>query len=117
VTSTLSAGCHEIIRDWGAICVTGARDVIEVLSFPGDEPPGRARGPVLPRDALDPVTRQVLEAVPARAGRGPARIAVVAGVGFDTAMRCLGALAAAGFVERSDRGWRIRSGPAGHDRG
>jgi DNA processing protein len=108
VTSTLSAGCHDIIRDWGAICVTGAWDVMEVLSFPGDEPPGRARGPVLPRDALDPVTRQVLEAVPARAGRGPARIAVVAGVGFDTAMRCLGALAAAGFVERSDRGWRMR---------
>ena len=114
VTSMLSAGCHEIIRDWGAVCVTGARDVMEVLSFPGDEPPGRARGPVLPHDALDPVTRQVLEAVPARAGRGPARIAVVAGVGFDTAMRCLGALAAAGFVERNDRGWRIRSGPAGH---
>jgi DNA processing protein len=117
VTSGLSAGCHEIIRDWGAICVTGARDVTEVLSFPGDELPGRARGPVLPRDALDPVTRQVLEAVPARAGRGPARIAVVAGVGFDTAMRCLGALAAAGFVERTDRGWRLRSGPAGHGRG
>jgi DNA processing protein len=113
VTSTLSAGCHDIIRDWGAVCVTGAWDVMEVLSFPGDEPPGRARGPVLPRDALDPVTRQVLEAVPARAGRGPARIAVVAGVGFDTAMRCLGALAAAGFVERSDRGWRIRRGFGG----
>jgi len=117
VTSGMSAGCHEIIRDWGAICVTGARDVTEVLSFPGDELLGRARGPVLPRDALDPVTRQVLEAVPARAGRGPARIAVVAGVGFDTAMRCLGALAAAGFVERTDRGWRMRSGAAGHDRG
>jgi DNA processing protein len=117
VTSMLSAGCHEIIRDWGAICVTGAQDVMEVLSFPGDEPPGRARGPVLPPDALDPVTRQVLEAVPARAGRGPARIAVVAGVGFDTAMRCLGALAAAGFVERTDRGWRMRSRSAGHDRG
>ena len=113
VTSMLSAGCHEIIRDWGAVCVTGAWDVMEVVSFPGDEPPGRARGPVLPRDALDPVTRQVLEAVPARAGRGPARIAVVAGVGFDTAMRCLGVLAAAGFVERSDSGWRIRRGPAG----
>jgi len=117
VTSGMSAGCHEIIRDWGAICVTGARDVTEVLSFPGDELLGRARGPVLPRDALDPVTRQVLEAVPARAGRGPARIAVVAGVGFDTAMRCLGALAAAGFVERTDRGWRMRNGAAGHDRG
>ena len=116
VTSMLSAGCHEIIRDWGAICVTDAHDVLEVVSFPSDGPSGRARGPVLPRDALDPVTRQVLEAVPARAGRGPARIAVMAGVGFDTAMRCLGALAAAGFVERNDRGWRIRREQAGHAR-
>jgi DNA processing protein len=114
VTSALSAGCHEIIRDWGAVCVTGARDVIDVLAFPGDEPPDRPRGPVLPRDVLDPVMRQVLEAVPARAGRGPARIAVAAGVGFDTVMRCLGALAAAGFVERCDRGWRMRRGPGGH---
>jgi DNA processing protein len=115
VTSALSDGCHEIIRDWGAVCVTGARDVMEVVSFPGDEPPGRARGPVLPRDELDPVTRCVLEAVPARAGRGPARIAVAAGVGFDTVMRCLGSLAAAGFVERCDRGWRMRRGPAGRE--
>jgi DNA processing protein len=115
VTSALSAGCHEIIREWGAVCVTGARDVMELLSFPADEPAGRARGPVLPRDVLDPVTRRVLEAVPGRAGRGPARIAVAAGVDFDTAMRCLGALAAAGFVERCNRGWRIRSTPAGHD--
>jgi DNA processing protein len=112
VTSDLSAGCHDIIRNWGAVCVTGAEDVIELLSFPADDPPDRPRGPVLPRDLLDPVTRQVLEAVPIRAGRGPARIAVAAGVGFDAAMRCLGALAAAGFVERCDRGWRIRRDPA-----
>jgi len=112
VTSQLSAGCHEIIRDWGAVCVTGARDVMELLSLPGEDVPGRGRGPVLPRDRLDPVTSRVLEAVPARVGRGPARIAVAAGVDFDTAMRCLGALAAAGFVERCDKGWRIRRAPA-----
>ena len=62
----------------------------------------------MPRDLLDPVTSQVLDAVPARAGRGPARIAVTAGVDFDTVLSCLGALAAAGFVERCDRGWRLR---------
>ena len=50
----------------------------------------------------------MLEAVPARAGRGPARIAVSAGVDFDTVLRCLGGLAAGGFVERCDRGWRLR---------
>jgi DNA processing protein len=109
VTSPASAGCHEIIREWGAVCITGARDVLEHLAFPGEDlPAARERGPVLPRDELDPVSQRVLEAVPARAGRGPARIAVSAGVDFDTVMRCLGGLAAGGFVERCDRGWRLR---------
>lgn len=108
VTSAASAGCHQIIREWGAICVTCARDVMELLAFPGDQAPDRPRGPVLPRDALDPVTAAVLDAVPARVGWGPARIAVKAGVDFDTAMQSLGALAAGGFVERSTRGWRLR---------
>ena len=31
VTSAQSAGCHEAIREWGAVCVTGARDVMELL--------------------------------------------------------------------------------------
>jgi len=112
VTSAQSAGCHEMIRDWGAVCVTSALDVMEMLEFATDEPagrdPGRPRQPVLARDLLDPDSIRVLEAVPARAGKGPARIAIAAGVDFDTVMRCLGGLAAAGFVERCDRGWRLR---------
>jgi DNA processing protein len=112
VTSAQSAGCHEIIRDWGGVCVTSAGDVMELLALPGDEARGLGRpGPVLPRDQLDPVLSQVLDAVPARVGRGPARIAVAAGVDFDTVMTCLGALAAGGFVERCDRGWRVRRQP------
>jgi len=111
VTSTQSAGCHEVIRDWGAICVTGAQHVIELLSL--DEPAEHRPGPVLPRDLLDPVTSRILDAVPSRAGWGPARIAAAAGVDFDTALSCLGALAAAGFVERCDRGWRLQRPPKG----
>jgi len=112
VTSTQSAGCHEAIRDWGAVCVTSAHDVMQMLDFategPAEREPGRARKPVLARDLLDPDSTRVLEAVPDRAGKGPARIAIAAGVDFDTVMRCLGGLAAAGFVERCDRGWRLR---------
>ena len=112
VTSAHSAGCHDMIRDWGAVCVTSAVDVMEMLEFAADGPagqdPGGPRRPVLARDLLDPDSTRVLEAVPARAGTGPARIAVAAGVDFDTVMRCLGGLAAAGFVERCDRGWRLR---------
>lgn len=108
VTSAQSAGCHEIIREWGAICVTSAQDVMELVSFPTDHPSVPLPGPVLPRDQLDATLSRVLDAVPARAGHGPARIAVAAGVDFDQVMSCLGALAAAGFVERSERGWRLR---------
>ncbi len=99
---------HHFIREWGAVCVTGARDVIEVVSPSGDGLGPRRRGPACPRDSLDPVTRAVLEAVPARTGSGPAAVAVTAGVDLDTAIGCLGALAAAGFVERCVRGWRLR---------
>ena len=108
VTSTASAGCHLAIREWGAECVTGAADVLGQLAFDPDELAGRPGGPVLERDELDPVSRGVLEAVPARTGWGPARIAVSAGVDFDTVLRCLGQLAAGGYVERCARGWRVR---------
>jgi DNA processing protein len=110
VTSEQSAGCHELIREWGALCVTGARDVIEHISPAGSDLTGPRLGSAVPRDHLDPVTTAVLEAVPPRGGRGPASIAVLAGVDLDTALRCLGLLAAAGFVQRSAQGWRTRKG-------
>jgi DNA processing protein len=108
VTSEQSAGCHELIREWAALCVTGARDVVEHVSPAGTGMSGPRMGPAVPRDHLDPVTAAVLEAVPVRGGRGPASIAVLAGVDLDTALRCLGLLAAAGFVQRCDQGWRAR---------
>ena len=108
VTSEQSAGCHELIREWGAVLVTGARDVAGCVSPVGEEEHPPRLGPAVPRDSLDPVTTAVLEAVPMRAGRGPATIATVAGVDLDTALRCLGLLAAAGYVQRCEHGWRAR---------
>jgi DNA processing protein len=107
VTSDQSAGCHELIRDYGAMCVTCAGDVLEHVALASEELCGRLRnGPATPRDRLDPVARAVLEEVPVRGGRGPASIAVRAGIDLDTALGCLGALAADGFVERCGLGWR-----------
>jgi DNA processing protein len=116
VTSAQSEGCHEIIREWNALCVTRAQDVIENVSPAGEGLADRRRGPAFPRDDLDELTTAVLEAVPGSAGAGPAAIAVAAGTDLDTVLRCLGTLAAAGFVERCPRGWRLRrSRPGGHD--
>jgi DNA processing protein len=107
VTSEQSAGCHELIRDYGAMCVTCASDVAEHIALPeAGLSGGPRRGHATPRDALDEASMAVLEEVPVRGGRGPASIAVRAGVSLDTALRCLGMLAAAGFVERCELGWR-----------
>jgi DNA processing protein len=107
VTSEQSAGCHELIRDYGAMCVTCAGDVIEHVGPPGaGASEGPRRGASTARDLLDPAAVAVLEQVPVRGGRGPASIAVRADVDLDTAMRCLGLLAAGGFVQWSQQGWR-----------
>lgn len=111
VTSPTSAGCHTILREWGeAVCVTDASDVLDRVGLIGDDMAPERRGPVLDRDRLGPAARDVLEALPARGGVGAARIAVTAGVDLDTALTCLGALAAGGFVERCAKGWRLRRG-------
>lgn len=124
VTSAQSAGCHRIIREWGATCVTRADDIIELLSplsvqdalapgggleptsSPVSGPPGP--GSVPSRDDLDTDSARVLDALPARGGAGTSTIAVDAGVDIDTVLRCLGRLAGYGFIERGDGGWRLR---------
>jgi len=108
ITSEQSAGCHELIRECEATCVTGVGDVIEMISSLGDSDDGPVREPAVCAETLDPVTASVLGVLTSRSGRGPATIATLAGVDLDTAMRCLGLLAAAGYAERCDLGWRIR---------
>jgi DNA processing protein len=108
VTSEQSAGCHELIRDYGAMCVTCANDVLHHVGGPGATGGGLRLGPAVPRDGLDPVALAVLEELPMRGGRGPASVAVRAGVDLDTALRCLGLLAAGGFAERCEHGWRAK---------
>jgi len=124
VTSEQSAGCHRIIREWGAACVTCAADIIEMLTplgvadwmapaggpGPVPSPTSRpaSREPAPSRDQLDLDSARVLDALPARGAAGPSTIAVEAGVDLDTVLRCLGLLAGCGFIERCDRGWRLR---------
>jgi DNA processing protein len=114
ITSELSAGCHTVIREWQGMLVTSATDVIEHLSPLGSaagDPaarPGTDASALLGRDALDLEAAAVLDALPPRGGMGSVKIAARAGLDPDTVLRCLGALAAVGFAERCDQGWRLR---------
>lgn len=138
VTSDLSAGCHQIIRDWQGTLVTSATEVIEHLTpvgallaaettaaqttavettpaetavettAVGKQPGRRPAPPVLPRDQLDLDSARVLDALPRRGGLGTVRVAQRAGLAPATTATLLGQLATGGFVERCDDGWRLR---------
>ncbi len=70
-TSALSAGVHELLRG-EAVLVTDAAEVVELVGGMGELAPDR-RGPVLPRDLLEPAARRVLAALPGNRAAEPGR--------------------------------------------
>jgi len=74
VSSAASAGCHRLIREQGAVLVTEAAEVMELL--PGAAPAGDS--PYAVQDELDlfsPADRRVLDAVPPRSAATLATLA------------------------------------------
>ncbi|MFC4013047.1 DNA-processing protein DprA [Nonomuraea purpurea] len=114
ITSAQSAGCHKLLRERKAVCITSPEEMIDLVGVIGDDLATQTRPPAVPRDSLNEATRKVLDAIPTRGGAGPASIAVAAGVGLDTALSALGGLAAAGYIERTTRGWRLRKQPSSY---
>ncbi|MFI1015671.1 DNA-processing protein DprA [Streptomyces sp. NPDC020965] len=108
-TSGLSAGVHELLRGEGVL-VTDADDVAELVGEIGELAPDR-RGPVLPRDLLDPASARVLEALPAGGAVTVTRLAHGAGTTPDDTLGRLYELHALGFVERHGDEWRLARHP------
>ncbi|MCG5219054.1 DNA-processing protein DprA [Streptosporangium sp. KLBMP 9127] len=106
ITSEASQGCHHLLRQGKAQCVSSGEEAIDLVGAIGDDLAREVRGPVVPRDSLSSEARRVLDAIPTR-GAGPATIAVAAQVTLDTALSCLGNLAAAGYIRRTRQGWRV----------
>jgi DNA processing protein len=109
VTSAMSVGCHELLRDaeLGAVLVGNAAHVIEAVGRLGEdlaEPPAR---PVDRRDGLSDVAVRVLDACPVRNGVSPERLAATAGCDVLDVLRVLPALELADLVEWTGTGWRI----------
>ncbi|WP_020577669.1 DNA-processing protein DprA [Actinopolymorpha alba] len=107
VTSTTSAGVHRMVREGAAVLVTDADEIVEHIGRIGEDLAPRKAGEERSRDALDPRSRQVLEAVPVLRAGGVARIAEVAGVAADDVLGILGHLLLLGYVERQGNGWRL----------
>ncbi|MFD9096024.1 DNA-processing protein DprA [Streptomyces collinus] len=105
VTSGLSAGVHDMLRG-EAVLVTDAAEVAEVVGAMGELAPAR-RGPVLPRDLLEPAARDVLAALPGDRAAPAGEIACDAGTTPDDAIARLYELRALGYVERHGDGWKL----------
>ncbi|WP_320777672.1 DNA-processing protein DprA [Streptomyces sp. CRN 30] len=104
-TSALSAGVHELLRG-DAVLVSDAAEIAELVGDMGELAPDR-RGPVLPRDLLEPGARRVLAEVPARRAAPVEEIAHGAGTTADDVVGRLYELRSLGYVERHGDGWKL----------
>jgi DNA processing protein len=109
VTSAMSVGCHELIRNDGAVCVTRVEEVIEVVGRIGEDLADPRQGLFDPRDALSPDVRRVLDAVPKRQPATTSAIARSSGLPESVVRPALGALVAAALVEAGAGRYRLAS--------
>lgn len=116
VTSMVSAGCHRLLRESDAVCVTDAAEVIELVGDLGTDlaPPhpdadGRER-PGAPPEGLDPREARLFEALPLRGRTTVSRLARAAGLAESEVRTALAYLELAGLVAQEAGAWR-RSRP------
>lgn len=107
VTSMVSAGCHEAIRR-GAVCVTDAAEVVDLLGTVGADLAPEKVGAAVPTDDLPAHVRAVAEAMPLSKAVTVDRLCAVAGQDAATVMAALSTLELRGLVQRVDGGWSRR---------
>lgn len=132
VTSSASAGCHRLLRESPAHCVTSAAEVAELaplalleghdampdvrvpdgLAAPDPAAPDRGAGD---RDP-DGTRTRLLDALSTRRPREADRIAALSGLGVDRVRGELGLLAIEGLARRHDTGWTRHPAPSARRR-
>lgn len=112
VHSANSAGCHRLLREGGAVCVTDAAEIAELVSPSGDSLPDPAAGRSEVHDGLTLEDLILLDALPLRVTSTVEKLAVVAGLSPESVRAGLGRLGLVGLAESRHGGWK-RSAAAG----
>ena len=113
VTSPASAGCHRLLREYDAVCVTDAEQMAELVGGGqrGAGSEGRPAGLSESDDrgargaAASPETVRVLDALSTRSPRELADVARRCGMTPSAVMGVLGGLEAVGHAKRHPFGW------------
>jgi DNA processing protein len=96
VTSDLSRGCHEMIRDGAAVLVGGSKDVLELVT------------PLAENDvAAETSTRSLLGWLAAQGPSSVVEIAAEVGIDEEGTLALLTMLEGAGYATQSRRGWTM----------
>lgn len=99
VTSASSAGCHRLLREYAATCVTSPSEVLELLGVGAGDESARA---------LTSTETRVVEVLRARSARDAVDIARDSGETLGDTLSVLGALLGEGLVKQSgDGGWSM----------
>lgn len=100
ITSASSAGCHRLLREYDARCITSAADVRELLGYDAEVVAHAA-------DRETPERIRLRDALSSRSFRTPLEIAQKSGLSVEGVEALLGLLALEGEAQRSDEGWRL----------
>ncbi|APU13847.1 MULTISPECIES: DNA-processing protein DprA [Actinoalloteichus] len=113
VTSALSAGCHELLRDGEALLVTSTAEIAEAAGPMGDHLISPGDRPSRDTDGLGEEELRVFEALDLRKGAAADEVSVRSGVELASVRAILPVLEFAGLAARGEYGWtrrRRRSG-------
>jgi DNA processing protein len=111
VTSPASAGCHRLLREFDAVCVTDAAQMAELVVAASPDRMGAGADGVdaaaRPRalEVLTSAERRVVDALGVRRARTIEELVRSTGMEAGAVMGALGALDATGLAGRSGEGW------------
>ncbi|NHA66980.1 DNA-processing protein DprA [Phycicoccus flavus] len=111
VTSAVSAGTHQLVREYGADLVTDAAEVLELAAPVGAELAPLRRGESRVTDGLSALEQDVLAAAPRRRWAEVPRLAVLSGVDPGRVPAALAVLEMLGLLERDGDRWRRTASP------
>jgi DNA processing protein len=108
VTSPSSAGCHRLIREFDAECITSVDEILELAAglAGGATQPELDLGLATESDRRPPEQVRVLDALSVRSARTTTDIARRAGLATNATEGILGLLALDGVAVEGDAGWR-----------
>ncbi|MDQ0756031.1 DNA-processing protein DprA [Arthrobacter sp. B3I4] len=112
IHSANSAGCHRLLREGGAVCVTDAGEIAELASPSGDSMPEDKPARAEAHDGLTLEDLILLDALPLRTTSTVEKLATVAGLSPESVRAGLGRLGLLGLAESQRGGWK-RAAKAG----